>query len=810
MDLEAQLLIEDRMRGAGERRASIAIQKAMDRGDAAETPAGIRLAKQAIDPVSKALSEFIQAAFSGGAGRRHTAARMLADVDPDLAAFVAVRAVLSLAAKSAPLVSVAMALANRLELEILADKFEAANGGLYRAIIRNAETRGMAPARQAKAVELANNHFKVVDREWTQNDRLQVGVKLIELILEHLDIAEAYMETKGKRTVKRIRLRPDIEEWFHKYNHASTLLRPLFLPTVVPPKPWEDIRGGAYYSPVTRGGSIITKPFPGQLDAIQATKPQAVFDGLNALQETPWRINKRVLAVMQEAWDRGLDIPCLPRREDIPLPEAPAEVVNDVKGGEHRKAWRRKMRLIHEANAASRSVRFEFARALATAGDYAEFEAIYFPHRLDFRGRAYAASTSLNPQGPDEVRGLLEFSKGKPLGERGLFWLGVHGANLFGNDKVSLEERYQWAIDNWMKVIRVVQDPLADLWWTEADKPWCFLAWCFEWRYAASSYEHSKTWVSHLPIALDGSCNGIQHFSALLRDPVGGAAVNLVPAAKPSDIYAEVAKVAQRRLEELAQEEGPDQWVYQGWAAWEIDRKITKRPVMVLPYGGTAHSCREYTRDAVKERISGGAPNPFGDELNRACGLLASVIWASIGDVVVAARAAMEWLQKVARVATQHGVPLRWTTPTGLPVFQHYRETKSKQVRTRFCGSVTVFRLSEPTDVIDRHRQASSIAPNFIHSLDASAMFLTILACKAKGIHSFAMIHDSYGTHAADTDALAHTLREEFVKMHQRPLLEEFRDGIAALLPPGAELPPLPAMGSLDLNEIMRSAYFFA
>jgi hypothetical protein len=44
------------------------------------------------------------------------------------------------------------------------------------------------------------------------------------------------------------------------------------------------------------------------------------------------------------------------------------------------------------------------------------------------------------------------------------------------------------------------------------------------------------------------------------------------------------------------------------WINFGIDRKITKRPVMVLPYGGTFTSCRGYVRAAVEER---GCPD-FG------------------------------------------------------------------------------------------------------------------------------------------------------------------------------------------------------
>lgn len=51
--------------------------------------------------------------------------------------------------------------------------------------------------------------------------------------------------------------------------------------------------------------------------------------------------------------------------------------------------------------------------------------AIYFPHNIDFRGRAYPMHPHLNHLGNDLCRGLLEFAEGKPLGPDGLDWLYV-------------------------------------------------------------------------------------------------------------------------------------------------------------------------------------------------------------------------------------------------------------------------------------------------------------------------------------------------------------------------------------------------
>ena len=59
------------------------------------------------------------------------------------------------------------------------------------------------------------------------------------------------------------------------------------------------------------------------------------------------------------------------------------------------------------------------------ARTYVNEEAFYYPHNLDFRGRAYPMHPSLNHLGADLSRGLLQFADAKPLGPRGLRWLEI-------------------------------------------------------------------------------------------------------------------------------------------------------------------------------------------------------------------------------------------------------------------------------------------------------------------------------------------------------------------------------------------------
>ena len=50
---------------------------------------------------------------------------------------------------------------------------------------------------------------------------------------------------------------------------------------------------------------------------------------------------------------------------------------------------------------------------------------IWFPHTMDFRGRAYPLPPHLNHLGSDTSRGVLQFGEGRMLGEHGLDWLFV-------------------------------------------------------------------------------------------------------------------------------------------------------------------------------------------------------------------------------------------------------------------------------------------------------------------------------------------------------------------------------------------------
>lgn len=816
--LQREFQLERQAAEQGARKVRKQIEKAQQKGLGADTPGGVALLKRAVAPVAKAIDEALEAARSGKAGRRHMALATMAKLPSDVLAYLAVRECLHTAKHGnkkggmTRLTTAAVHIGAMVEEEMRMQAFDDAEPSLYATLMRRLKERG-AQAHHARRVivHTANKH-NIELPSMTQTEKLHLGIRLIEIVIETTGFVTTANVKVGDRQTHQVLVPTEAAAKFMEdKNVRAELLVPRYAPMVVPPKDWEGTVGGGYFSHAFKALPLVKNASRKHKDMLAQADLSIVLRGLNAIQRTPWRINTKVLTVMDEVWQRGLEI-AMPNREDRPIPPYPAghriaataaeawvNVAPDVK-----KQWMRAARNTHEQNASTRGKRMGVSAILASARELSGEPAIYFPHQLDFRGRAYAVPIGLNPQGNDHAKALLTFaeSAGKPiLDAQGAGFLAIDGANRFGFDKADLDERIGWVEERQERIRSTARDPFGDLWWTEADEPWRFLAWCFEY---AAFLEHGYGYVTTLPCSADGSCNGLQHFSAMLRDQIGGAAVNLVPQDRPADIY---QRVADRVIQKLRSQQ--DNWVARGWLDFAIDRKITKRPVMVLPYGGTFKSCMEYVRDAVTEKIAGGKENPFGDELAKHTAWLARHVWDSIGDVVVAARDAMDWLQSCARAAAKHEQPIAWTAPSGFPAYQCYMDMSERRVKTRLQGGLVYLTINEPTDTIDASRQALAVSPNFVHSLDAAAMMLTVGLCLDNGVSSFAMIHDSYGTVAPDMPMLQACLRHAFVDMYEEhDVLAEFLNALPEQV--RADCRQLPNRGTLNIKEVLNSAFFFA
>lgn len=768
----------------------------------AELPPGKQLLKLAVEPTATAIKEFVDRVSSGGAGRRPSALKLLSLVEPEEAAYLAARiivngATLQQTAQSAAF-KIAEALIHHVEMKNLRER----NRPGYRGLLKAQAGKGYSSKKRRALDDLLSKEGASIDI--SQSDQLQAGMKLIELFTEATGLFTLEETPARKGKVYVIRPTEACRDWLERQHARCEVLEPLLMPMVVRPRAWRTPFWGGYLT--KRPGLRLVKQWDAPYhDEVRHVEMPEVYAAVNRVQNVPWRINRKVLAVMRAVWDEGGSLGGLPRRDDLPVPPRPTSDDETAL-----KRWKAEAAEVHTQNARLLSKRLAMSQRLWIAQKFAEEEAIWFPHELDFRGRIYPIPVGgPHPQGNDSGKALLEFARGIPLGENGPGWLAVHLANLFGVDKVPFEERVDWVMANHDAIIDSADNPLdGQRFWATADDPYSALAACFEW---AGYTREGPDFVSHIPVALDGSNSGLQHFSAMLRDTVGAAAVNLLPAERPQDVYAQVAARAQAMVDA---DSDPLAILWQGG---KVTRKIAKRPCMTYCYSATRFGMQDMVLQTLREidndnAAAGLPPHLDGGDNYEAARYLSHVLWQAISEVVAAASSAMEWLRTAAKIAGEAGLPIWWTTPAGLPVLQAYRTIHARRIDLHYQGQRLQLTMAVDGDEIDRRSQANGIAPNFVHSLDAAHLMAVVNAAHAEGLTDLAVIHDSFGTHAANAGHLSVLLRQTFVAQYEPHRLAEFRDQLAAQLPPelALKLPPLPTLGELDLSEVLASEYVFA
>lgn len=666
--------------------------------------------------------------------------------------------------------------------------------------------------------------------EWPTGIKVKIGAVLVSKLIEtaQMPVTRQHPRTKEKvtqmqpafmhKTVYRLGkkqgyLAPSTElvEKIHREPQGALICKRL--PMVAEPLPWKGFTEGGYlnYStPFIRFPPSDQTPKDYAIAAINKGDMTQIFDALNVLSRIPWEINEDVLRIQIEAWNTGEAIgnfaPLSPQMSLPPEPPASSDPslrrkwLADVKDIENKRSGFHSQRC-HQ------NFQLEIARAFRS-------ETVYFPHNIDFRGRAYPVPPYLNHMGADNARALMRFAKGKELGVTGLRWLKIHLANVFGYDKASLQEREDFAMEHLSDIYDSATNPLSGRrWWTKSEDAWQTLAACCELRNALESSDPTK-FVSHLPIHQDGTCNGLQHYAALGGDEIGARQVNLEPNDRPSDVYTAVAEAVKAEVEKDFLAGNPIAQMLHG----KITRKVVKQPVMTNVYGVTYYGAKEQVKRQLEEIF----PDIHRSALINHTTLAAYVakrIFKSLGEMFRGAQAIQEWLGKCAdRISTcvtkeqieAIGKPARmkrkrspkttkpdtrskassmatskglfkssviWTTPLRLPVVQPYRSPKRTLVKT--CMQQMALQEPQTWDPVSKRKQMQGFPPNFIHSLDATHMMLSALKSEEHGM-TFASIHDSFWTHACDIDQLSEVLRDAFVHMHSENVVGRLRQEFVA------------------------------
>lgn len=797
--------------------------------------------QNAIGRVTDNLRERIKEARTPSKGRPFAWVADLSALDPELLAYLGLVCCMEGVGRRSTRTKVLRHIGTRVEMEHFAVSLYAHDKGLAKRITDAAISRVSDSYKRNAMVRSEAAAAGFVQTKWTEERQIQAATPILSAVLEASEVFEIYniidkksatSDKKAKKTFFYIGLLDDASEEIAEINKDISWSEPLFTPMLTRPHDWTSQNSGCYLDPsLAMLTPLVRNPSKKQRGMIEAAlrsgRMQPALDALNAIQRTGYCINLYVHAAVRWAYDNNLQAgSTFPLREKIPYhkyPENFEELPVQEKASHAIRAH--EVRTLNRAIDSDRSL---MATDLKQIEELADEEVFYIPHSFDFRGRVYPVCM-LNTHRSSHIKAMFLFANKLPLGERGAYWLAIQVASTGDFNKLSkasFSDRVQWVMDNAERLALIGNDFEATyddghpICWSKADKPFEFLAACREFY---GFWTEGTEYKSGLAINLDGSASGIQHFAAATRTSRDAALVNLTPADKPQDIYQVVANLT---IDKISKQQGIEA---DEWKRFGVGRKTVKRNVMTYCYSSSLYGFTDQLmidfmeplkRDVTKKLLP---EHPFSNPLN-AARLLARTNMESIREVVVGARDGMAFFQELARCMGARNSTVSFFTPVGFPVDNSYFKKRKTELKIYLydkkvqSNSRTKLVLRKNNyDAVDTRSCASAIAPNVIHSLDASHLCETVLACltNRKQVKDFILIHDSFGTHAANTDILFAKVRETFVAQYsnnciynniKQQLIDHYQltdDEIAAL-------PAVPEKGDLELEDIISSDYCFA
>lgn len=754
-----------------------------------------------------------------GSGAKY--ANWLRSIDMNVASVIAIREAISQLSgaktRSKPITiqSLGMSIGRMYELEVRIKEAETVNPMYMQKMHDQVKERNTtAPHHLRRVYQFAYEQVmkEHADTRLTAPETIQLGKFGVQACTDAglIRLTKAQGQ-KGK--MYHYELEDDVLEFLTDYTNKDVqgIMDSSAGAMMCPPDPWTTLVGGGYLSPRRKQQSTlmamhgIRKSERARLRAaFTAEEMPEVFKCANYLQSIALTLHKPALACIRGLWEQGGGVLGVPRKNPpakpvCPLPETWVKADGSIEELEVFYAWKRAAVQWYADSKEWRSKVRELGSFLRISAKTSG--AVWMPVFFDSRGRWYYRSNP-NPQGSDISKAVLHFHEKKPLGKRGLYWLKVAVANNFGFDKERFDARAAWTDANWHLIKGALEHPADAAAVFGTDAPWSMYSAAYELHSALSS-DDPEAYCTGVPVHMDATCSGLQHFSAMLNDHIGGRFVNLYDdqfVGPKQDIYGEVAHNALKALRRDLDSKDEEVKRYAAlWLEYGIPRNLAKGPVMTYVYGATLRGVSEDVQTYVEGDVGAGFwpadLSPFKCSM-----YLARKLFQGIAYTVPASEACMHWLKEVAR-QMPNGKRMEWTTPTGFKVQHDYQGFDEIIVRLRSCG-VTQAVVREFNDTTRLLPMQNAIAPNFVHALDASHLTRVANRMSDEGL-SMVAIHDSFGTHPCDVDRMHCIIREEFHRMYtEHNVLGEFLWEVGAL-------GEVPAKGTLDLSLVLDSEFFF-
>ena len=568
---------------------------------------------------------------------------------------------------------------------------------------------------------------------------------------------------------------------------------PFKRPLLESPIPYDDkLLGGYAFDVLAEKSAVSSKNISSYQLLTKEAKTKDIAQVLNKTQAVPYVLNKKLLDIAWKMYTHDIGNVFPPMEEELKIDENLLRISSESE----KKKLKKKYYQAKKNNASIRGKRLALARTMMIAQEVQDAERFYFPTFLDTRGRIYYHGDYLNPQGHDLAKALLLFEKGKKIEEP--FFYFVHGANCYGV-KGSYRERYSWIERRHSQIKEVAKNPTSKAnmnFWTKADDPWQFLAFCLD--YDAFS-EDPENYQSNLRCSFDASSSGLQILSTLVRDKEGMKQTNVLDNGTeiPSDIYIECANILMTNLKGGGTEDA------KFWHSWLSDkpvRKLVKRNLMTTVYSLSRYGLQSYVEEFVAE-YDAYVPLEklrfLGNEVHRA-----------VRECISGGAEVMDWIKEVTEHLSNINKVLTYITPFGFILCSEYRKPKFRQIQTAFHGNTLYINhvTSDPTGKINKRKSINASVPNFIHALDACLLHFFVK--NYPYATAFSLVHDSIYFRAGDVDTVYELIREVYSALFTKNILLDLKNQLQGQY--NMVLPDEPKYrNKVDLKQVEDAPYLY-
>lgn len=798
------------------------ILDAFKQGRAADVGAGRVLLAKSYEAGLEQFKVFLQKKSSGLSGKYR---KLLHGAAPEVLVMAALREVINGCAQPdpQPMQDVIRSIGRVIESECMLACMEQVNGRYTDRTVEYLDSAGTKSVNHRYRTFLAGARNMGMEWEqWSLDERVHTARLLLTVMYEATGLFKwCTNQYSTGSSMYYLQASDELSKHFQEVQSAARAIvrHP---PMLIKPIDWENQYEGGYltewfrhHAPMCGLRFIKKEHKEWVIETLGSPVSAPVRAAMSKAQSVPYRVNTGVLAILRKATAMRVGILGLPSFQPLVQPEFPLgdnwqkdeATPSEL---EQFQFWKVQMAAWYTAENKRRGRHTGILSRITELARYQDEKELYFPTFIDWRGRLYFRS-NLNPQSSDAVKGCIEFARGKRLGDDGLKWLKVHVANCCGYDKHDPDIKAKWTEDNWVQIVDFINNPL------EVDAPDADTA--FTLLQAGLALQEAlalpdpRDYICHVPVAMDATCSGLQHLSALTRDPVGAYYTNLIDngAEQKSDIYTHVATVADENKAKYSTrkvvEDGKvtdvkhDDVMELYWKERAISRNMAKTPVMTYVYGSTLLSTIDTISlemsDAGMEAIK-GADGKVVYSLPALATPIAKALRAGVVSTVPEATRMMKYLQNLVRKNKEQC--MQWISPTGVPVVNWAEGSEIKRIRIKSMG-VAAIAMTIRDNTYNTRIASNGIVPNFVHSHDGAHLCMTINDFDG----DILPIHDSFSTHPSAVPAMHASLRSTFVTLYSQYKIESFLDFNNI----DKEDYPVPEQGNLQLDAVLNARYMF-